>query len=69
VADLNGAVVRAGEQIGRPTPVNRALTETLTRLVEGRVQWDSVRRQPGVLLAVAAEMQRKAKSRTRIDAD
>jgi 2-dehydropantoate 2-reductase len=69
VADLNGAVVRAGEQIGRLTPINRTLTETLTRLVEGRIQWDSIRRQPGVLLAVAAEMQRKAKSRKRIDTD
>jgi 2-dehydropantoate 2-reductase len=65
VADLNGAVVRAGEQVGLPTPVNRTLTETLTRLVEGRIQWDSVRRQPGVLLAVAAEMQRKEQGQTR----
>jgi 2-dehydropantoate 2-reductase len=65
VADLNGAVVRAGEQVGLPTPINRTLTETLTRLVEGRIQWDSVRRQPGVLLAVAAEMQRKDQQQTR----
>lgn len=69
VADLNGAVVRAGEQTGLPTPVNRALTETLARLVEGQIEWDSVRGQPGVLLAVAEEMQRKAKSSTRIDTD
>ncbi len=59
VADLNGAVVRAGEQVGLSTPVNRALSETLTRLVEGQIQWDSVRRQPEVLLAIAAEMRRK----------
>ncbi len=59
VADLNGAVVRAGEQIGLPTPVNRALSETLARLVEGQIQWDSIRRQPEVLLAIAAEMQRQ----------
>lgn len=61
VADLNGAVVRAGEQTNTPTPVNRALNETLTRLVDRRIQWDSIRRQPGVLLAVATEMKRKAK--------
>lgn len=61
VADLNGAVVRVGEQIGLPTPVNRTLTEILTRLVEGRIEWSNVRRQPEVLLAVAAEMQCKAK--------
>ena len=59
VADLNGAVVRAGEQVGLSTPVNRALSETLTRLVEGQIQWDSIRRQPEVLLAIAAEMQRQ----------
>jgi 2-dehydropantoate 2-reductase len=61
VADLNGAVVRAGAQLGLPTPVNRALAETLARLVEGKIEWDNVRHQPGVLLAVAAELQRKAK--------
>jgi 2-dehydropantoate 2-reductase len=61
VTDLNGAVVRAGEQNGLPTPVNRALTETLARLVEGQIDWDSVRGQPGVLLAVTAEMKRKEK--------
>ena len=60
VADLNGAVVRAGEQAGQPTPINRALTETLSRLVEERIAWDSVRRQPEVLLAVTAEFKRKA---------
>jgi 2-dehydropantoate 2-reductase len=60
VADLNGAVVHAGEQTGLPTPVNRALTDVLARLVDGRLDWDNVRGQPGVLLAVTAEMQRKA---------
>ena len=60
IAELNGAIVRAGEQIGVPTPINRALTETLIRLVEGRIQRESIRRQPGVLLALAAEMKRKA---------
>jgi 2-dehydropantoate 2-reductase len=59
VVDLNGAVVRAGEQTGIPTPVNRALTETLVRLTERRIQWESIRRQPGVLLSVVAEMKRK----------
>jgi 2-dehydropantoate 2-reductase len=60
IAELNGAVVHAGEPIGIRTPINRALTETLTRLVEGRIRWDNIRRQPGVLLALAAEMKRKA---------
>jgi 2-dehydropantoate 2-reductase len=59
VSELNGAVVRAGERVGQPTPVNRALYETLSRLTQEQIQWDSVRRQPEVLLAVAAEMKRK----------
>jgi 2-dehydropantoate 2-reductase len=59
VADLNGAVVRAGAQIGCPTPVNRTITEVLSRLFEKRINWDNIRRQPGVLLAVTAEMKRK----------
>jgi 2-dehydropantoate 2-reductase len=61
VGDLNGAVVRAGEQTHVSTPVNQTLTEVLSRLVEQRVQWDSIRRQPDVLLAVAAEMRHKAR--------
>lgn len=60
VSDLNGAVVRGGEAHGLPTPTNRTLTEILVRLVQGRIQWASIRRQPDVLLAVAAEMRRKA---------
>jgi 2-dehydropantoate 2-reductase len=59
VAELNGAVVRAGEQIGLPTPVNRTLAETLTRLVSGCIKWDGIRHQPDVLMAVATEMKRK----------
>jgi 2-dehydropantoate 2-reductase len=61
VAALNGAVVQAGRRIGIPTPVNHALTETLLRLSQGQIQWDNVRHQPGVLLAIATEMKRKAK--------
>jgi 2-dehydropantoate 2-reductase len=60
IGELNGAVVRAGAACGIPTPVNRALSETLSRLVEGSIQWDSARHQPGVLLAVASEIKRKA---------
>jgi 2-dehydropantoate 2-reductase len=61
VAFLNGAVVQAGRRTGIPAPVNHALTETLTRLSQRQIQWDNVRQQPGVLLAIAAEMKRKAK--------
>jgi 2-dehydropantoate 2-reductase len=58
ISDLNGAVVRAGNQAGVPTPVNHALTEILSRLMDGRVSWDSIRHQPGVLLAVVEGMWR-----------
>jgi 2-dehydropantoate 2-reductase len=58
ISDLNGAVVRAGNEAGVPTPVNHALTEIMSRLVKGRVSWDSIRHQPGVLLAVVEGMRR-----------
>jgi 2-dehydropantoate 2-reductase len=62
VSDLNGSVVRAGDETGLPTPVNRALTETLLGLAAGRLDWNDIRRQPEVLLAVVEEMKRKARS-------
>ncbi|MFN8497039.1 MAG: 2-dehydropantoate 2-reductase [Anaerolineae bacterium] len=34
---LNGAVVRAGETVGVPTPINRVITDTLMALVTGRL--------------------------------
>jgi 2-dehydropantoate 2-reductase len=36
---LNGAVVQAGERLGIPTPVNRALYETLSGIVRGEIGW------------------------------
>ncbi len=62
VDDLNGAVVRAGAETDLPTPVNRALTETLLGLVVGRLDWDVVRRQPEVLLAVVEGIKSQARS-------
>lgn len=69
VSDLNGAVVRAGEKVNLPTAINRTLTEVLTRVFERRIQWNSVRRQPGVLLAIATEMKRKEEEGTQANAD
>ncbi len=60
VEHLNGAVVRAGEQVGIATPVNRALTETLSRLVDGRITWANVRHRPDVLLAVTDATRQRA---------
>lgn len=51
VTYLHGAVVRAGEQVGVPTPVNRLLTETLLSLTEGTIPLTEFARQPEKLLA------------------
>lgn len=47
---LNGAVVRYGERLGIPTPVNRLLTETLNGLTSGRLSLDAYRHRPEALL-------------------
>lgn len=41
VTFLNGAVVRLGERMGVPTPVNRLLTERLLDIAQGRVPWET----------------------------
>ncbi len=48
---LNGAVVRAGEKTGLPTPINRLLTETLLALTRGDVPLEEYARKPEKLLA------------------
>lgn len=50
VAYLNGAVVRAGEALGLPTPANRVLTETLLSLAQGDLALEEFTGQPGKLL-------------------
>jgi 2-dehydropantoate 2-reductase len=52
---LNGAIVRAGQQAGIPTPVNQALTEILSGLVSGEVAWSTYQDQPARLLEAVAE--------------
>lgn len=49
---LNGAVVRAGEKVGIPTPINRLLNDTLQDLVYGHQQVDDYSRKPEKLLAL-----------------
>jgi 2-dehydropantoate 2-reductase len=46
---LNGAIVRAGAQLGIPTPANRLLTETLMALVEKSEPLERYLQQPGRL--------------------
>ncbi len=52
VSYLHGAVVRAGEKVGVPTPVNKLLTETLLALTEGKIQLEAYAHQPEKLLAL-----------------
>jgi 2-dehydropantoate 2-reductase len=47
---LNGAVVRAGEKMGIPTPINRLLNDTLLDLVQGRQSISAYSKQPEKLL-------------------
>ena len=49
---LNGAVVRAGEKMGIPTPINRLLNDTLLDLVGGKQQIGDYSKQPEKLLAL-----------------
>jgi 2-dehydropantoate 2-reductase len=49
---LNGAVVRAGEKMGIPTPINRLLNDTLLDLVQGKQLISEFSKQPEKLLAL-----------------
>jgi 2-dehydropantoate 2-reductase len=51
VTYLHGAVVRAGQKTGVPTPVNRLLTETLLALTAGKIPLAEFAHQPEKLLA------------------
>jgi 2-dehydropantoate 2-reductase len=56
---LNGAVVRAGQKVGVPTPINQILTEILSQLVSGQLDRGSFKRQPAKLLQAVAAAQGK----------
>ena len=47
---LNGAVLRAGERLGIPTPVNQLLIETLLGLTRGEIPLEAFSRQPEKLV-------------------
>lgn len=49
---INGAVVRYGERLGVPTPVNRVLTATLESLSAGTLDLERFRHNPDALLAL-----------------
>lgn len=46
---LNGAVVRFGEKVGIPTPVNRVLTDILVDLTEGKQDKQKYSNHPEIL--------------------
>ena len=48
---LHGAVVRAGEKYNVPTPVNKALTETLLALTKKEIPLEEFAHQPKRLLS------------------
>jgi 2-dehydropantoate 2-reductase len=52
---LHGAIVRAGEKAGVPTPVNKALTETLVGLTNKEIPLDEYAGKPERLLARVKE--------------
>jgi 2-dehydropantoate 2-reductase len=54
---LQGAVVRHGEKVGVPTPVNRLLTETLLGMVRGEIPITTFSRQPEKLVDLLAREQ------------
>ncbi|WP_299024864.1 2-dehydropantoate 2-reductase [uncultured Thermanaerothrix sp.] len=47
---LNGAVVRWGQRLGIPTPINRVLNETLLALSRGDLPLTTFQKRPEVLL-------------------
>lgn len=47
---LNGAVVRQGDKVGVPAPVNQLLTQTLLALTRGDVPLEAFARRPEALL-------------------
>ncbi len=58
---LNGAVVRFGEKVGVPTPINKVLTQTLLGLVTGQLERQDYSHHPEALFFLI----NKAKEQTR----
>jgi 2-dehydropantoate 2-reductase len=54
VGYLHGAVVRLGEAMGVPTPINSWLTQTLLGLTDGSIPLDRYARRPDDLLTAVA---------------
>jgi 2-dehydropantoate 2-reductase len=59
---LNGAVVRTGEAVHVPTPVNRMLNEVVQRLAHHPSQWPAWQRQPAKLVAEVEFLRQQSKT-------
>ncbi|MBN1991728.1 MAG: ketopantoate reductase family protein [Anaerolineae bacterium] len=57
VGVLNGAIARAGQNAGIPTPANQTLTELLNGLVSGQLAWTDYQRRPDKLLQTVRQTQ------------
>lgn len=57
---LNGAVVRAGRQLGLATPANQVLTETLLALAQGELSRGEFQGQPQKLLQLFSAQKARA---------
>lgn len=51
----NGAVAESGRELGIPTPVNAALNDILSQIVNHQIDWNSYNGQPQKLVAAVAE--------------
>jgi 2-dehydropantoate 2-reductase len=56
---LNGAIVQAGQRLGIQTPVNQALTDILSRLVSGELDWMEYQGQPQKIVEAVAARRRQ----------
>jgi 2-dehydropantoate 2-reductase len=59
---LHGAVVRAGERLGIPTPANRVLRDTLMALTRGEIPLEEFAGQPQKLVKLVKAAQEKGRS-------
>ena len=57
VDTLNGAVVRIGQQVGVPTPVNQLLNQTLMKLTSGALCVNDFSHQPDALIRMLSRDQ------------
>ncbi len=63
---LNGAVVAEGATAGVRTTANAFITETLTAIVDGNIDWDTYRRKPDALYQAYRRYREEARAARRL---